>query len=552
MPIHSLIENTLHIISKISYSRQGYLLQLNDHGYEVLNIWGGRDTDFTKLNDLIFKLFKAGGFDTEKFSELPSVPEFLKERFAASFFIKDLIFFSERNLFIYILLFSDYPDEFKEETKNRILPVLSILSHQLKIFIEQRPDFNQNRTENKYDSQQDNKTLDEWENKFKLLVNTSPDLIFILDSSGKFILTNDAVKSYLDYQPDELKGKYFLDFINVKDSPSINLSLNKVLSDKKPLKFNASLITKYGQSFPFEISCNTIFSNNKILGLLAVGRDLSDKQRYETELQKLKPKLTEVNRLLKIERARTSPQKSVVEELNRLKYDFISGISHEFRTTLASIIGFSETIVSDLDLAESMKEEFMKVIMSEGKRLAKLINYFLDASDQDKELVIINKTNFGLQRLIQDAINANSELASYKNIKINFEHPEEEVFIEADKDSLSQVVTALINNAVRFTDELGRVKIIVNNFVREVEIIISDTGIGIPEVDQPYIFQRFFKVSRGVSDIPSTGVGLVFVKQIIDLHKGLITVQSEAGSGTTFLVKLPKRSKIEKNEVNFE
>lgn len=87
--------------------------------------------------------------------------------------------------------------------------MLSILSHQLKIFIEQRPDFNQNRTENKYDSQQDNKTLDEWENKFKLLVNTSPDLIFILDSSGKFILTNDAVKSYLDYQPDELKGKYF-------------------------------------------------------------------------------------------------------------------------------------------------------------------------------------------------------------------------------------------------------------------------------------------------------------------------------------------------------
>jgi len=77
--------------------------------------------------------------------------------------------------------------------------------------------------------------------------------------------------------------------------------------------------------------------------------------------------LTEVNRLLKIERARTTPQKSVVEELNRLKYDFISGISHEFRTTLASIIGFSETIVSDPDLAESMKEEFVQVIMSEGK-----------------------------------------------------------------------------------------------------------------------------------------------------------------------------------------
>jgi PAS domain S-box-containing protein len=552
MPMNALIENTLHIISKISYSRQGYLLQLNDNGYEVLNIWGGRNEEFTKLNDLIFKLFKAGGIDTEKFIELPSVPDFLRDRFAASFFIKDLIFFSERNLYIYILLFSDYPDEFKEETRNRILPVLSILSHQLKPFVEQRPDHHQILAEKRYDFQQDRKIFDEWEDKFNLLVNTSPDLIFLLDNSGKFILINDAVKKYLDYLPEELKGKYFLDFINKEDSPLVNLSLNKVLIDKKQVKFNTSFLTKYGQNFPFELSCNTIYNKNKILGMLGVGRDLSDKQRYETELQKLKPKLTEVNRLLKIERARTSPQKSVVEELNRLKYDFISGISHEFRTTLASIIGFSETIVSDPDLAESMKEEFIRVIMSEGKRLAKLINYFLDASNTDENLVVINKTNLALVRLIQEAINANKELASYKNIKINFEHPEEEVFVEADKESLYQVVNALINNAVRFTDELGRVKIIVNNFVREVEIIISDTGIGIPEVDQPYIFQRFFKVSRRVSDIPSIGVGLVFVKQIIDLHKGLITVQSEAGSGTTFLVKLPKRSKIEKNEVNIE
>lgn len=550
--MYALIENTLHIISKISYSRQGYLLQLNDHGYEVLSIWGSRTDDFVKLNDLIFKLFKAGGIDTEKFIELPSVSDFLKEKFAASFFIKDLIFFSERNLYVYLLLFSDYPDEFKEDAKSRILPVLSILSHQLKTFIEQRPEQNINLTERKFDNHQNKKIFDEWEDKFNLLVNTSPDLIFILDNSGKFILINDTVKSYLDYLPDEMKGKHFLDFINKEDTSAVNLSLNKVLLDKKPGKFKVNFIAKYGQVFPVELNCNTIYNKDKIIGLLGIGKDLTDKQRYETELQKIKPQLTEVNRLLKIERARTSPQKSVVEELNRLKYDFISGISHEFRTTLASIIGFSETIVSDPDLADSMKEEFIQVIMSEGKRLAKLINYFLDTSQTDEKLVAINKTNVGLIRLIQEVVESNIDLASYKNIIINFEHPEEEVFIEADRDSLHQVINALINNAIRFTDELGRVKVIVNNFVREVEIIISDTGIGIPEADQPYIFQRFFKVSKRVSDISSAGVGLVFVKQIIDLHKGLITVQSEAGSGTTFLVKLPKRSKIEKTEVNFE
>ena len=114
------------------------------------------------------------------------------------------------------------------------------------------------------------------------------------------------------------------------------------------------------------------------------------------------------------------------------------------------------------------------------------------------------------------------------------------------------MINALVNNALRYTDELGRVKLIINNYISEVEIVVSDTGIGIPDEDQPYIFQRFFKVSRGMSDIPSVGVGLVFVKQIIDLHKGLISVQSETGSGTTFLVKFPKRSKIESNEVNIE
>ncbi|MCU0364976.1 MAG: PAS domain-containing sensor histidine kinase [Ignavibacteriaceae bacterium] len=550
--MNEIIENTLHIISKISASRQGYLLQLSDQGYSILNIWGGKQEDFTSLNDLLFKLFKAGGIDTEKVASLPSVLTFLKERFSSSFFIKDLIFFSERNQFVYILLFSDNVDEFREESKNRIIPILSILSHQVKTWIELQTEKEIIPGEDGIVSAKGKRIIDEWENRFNLLIKTSPDLIFILDEAGKIVLINEASKNYLEYSPDEMKGKYFLDFVSKEDTSLINISLSKVLTEKKPIKFKIHLLTKYGKIFPLELSCNTIFNHHKVVGLLAVGKDLSEKYRYEMELQKLKPKVTEINRLLNIERSRVAPQKSVVEELNRLKYDFISSISHEFRTTLASIIGFSETIVSDPDLGDSMKEEFIKVIMSEGKRLAKLINYFLDTPSTDDNMIMINTTTFGLIKLVQDAINANNELAISKNININFEHPSEEVFIEADRDSLYQVINALINNAIRFTDELGRVKIVVNNFVREVEILVSDTGIGIPEEDQPYIFQRFFRVSRRLSDIPSVGVGLVFVKQIIDLHKGLITVQSEAGSGTTFLVKLPKRSKIDKNEVNLE
>ena len=547
-----LIENTLNIISKITSSRQGYLLQLSEQGYSILNIWGGKNEDFTSLNDLLFQLLKAAGIDTEKIANLPSVTKFLKERYSSSFFIKDLIYFSERNLFIYILLFSDNSEEFKEDSKSRIMPVLSVLSHQIKEWFDQQNEKKLISSDQYFVPAGRKKIIDEWENKFNLLVKTSPDLIFILDYSGKIILINEAAKNNLEYSPEEMKGKYFLEFINKEDTSLVNVSFNRVLSEKKTIKFKTNLLTKYGQAFPFELSCNTISENKKTIGLLGVGKDLSEKFRYETELQKIKPKLTEINRMLNIERARTSPQKSVVEELNRLKYDFISGISHEFRTTLASIIGFSETIVSDPEITESTKEEFIKVIMSEGKRLAKLINYFLDASNDDNKMILINKTTFELVKLIQEVITTNIELATYKNIVINFEHPSEEIYMEADRDSLFQVLNALLNNALRYTDEFGRVKLIINNYISEVEIIVSDTGIGIPDEDQPYIFQRFFKASRRMSDIPSVGVGLVFVKQIIDLHKGLITVQSESGSGTTFLVKLPKRSKIEKNEVKLE
>jgi PAS domain S-box-containing protein len=542
-----LIENTLQIIAKVSSTKKGYLLQLSDQGYKVLTIWGGDSEDFKHFNDLLLNFYKTGSIDTEKVINQPSILNFVKEKSLASFFINELNYFSERNLHIYILLFSYEEGEFTDVCKTRILSIFSILSQQVKGWFEQKNErlsstFSESTIEEK-------KIYDEWEEKFNILVKTSPDLIILLDDSGKINLINRTGKDILEYSSEELKGKHFLDIVEKEDSSAVTNSINRALSEKKQIKFKANLCSLTGQVFPFEFSCSTVMSNGKVLGLIGIGKNLTEKLKYETELQKLKPKLVERERLLNLERARFEQQKSVIEELNRLKYDFISSVSHEFRTTLASIIGFSETIESDTDLSDSMKKEFNRVIMSEGKRLAKLINYLLDNSSLEDRLVLINITNVEVLKLVQAVIDANYESAFIKNITVTFEHPSEEIVIEADRENLYQVISALLNNAIRFTGEFGRVKIIVNNLYNEVEIIVSDTGIGIPERDQPYLFQRFFRVSRRMSDMPSIGVGLVFVKQIIDSHKGLITVQSEVGSGTTFVVKLPKRSKIEKNEV---
>ena len=102
----------------------------------------------------------------------------------------------------------------------------------------------------------------------------------------------------------------------------------------------------------------------------------------------------------------------------------------------------------------------------------------------------------------------------------------------------------ILNNAVKFTPLKGRIIISALGLYKEIEITISDTGIGIPEKDLPYIFQKFCRVSRPGTEIPGTGLGLVFVKQIVDLHKGFISIQSEVNKGTTVILKLPKDSKV--------
>ena len=130
--------------------------------------------------------------------------------------------------------------------------------------------------------------------------------------------------------------------------------------------------------------------------------------------------------------------------------------------------------------------------------------------------------------MLKEIVELNRDSALKKRITLEFEHPKDLILLEADKEKIAQLFEALINNAIKFTNEDGRVKVLVSNLFKEVEVIISDTGIGISEKDLPYIFQKFYRVSRPGTEIPGTGIGLVFVKQMIDIHKGPNAFRSSA------------------------
>jgi len=547
-----LVKNTLQIISKISQSKCGYLVRIDNSDFDVISAWGESKEKFQSLNNSLLKLKKSTEVEFNSVKELPELKNLFTKISINTFFIQEVHSFMERNESVYILLFSERMETFNEECKERIISVLTILSSQVKELlnvVDQDVGKSVSDNENLQNKSTEIGLSSEWEEDFNVLLEVANDLVFILDKSGNIVLVNESGNSILEYTLDEIREKHFLELIAVEFSNSTSESFEEAIRTKNVTRFETILVSKYDRQLAYEISIRIIIKKGKIAGMLGTGRSIGKLKHFEKEIRKLKPKIVEANRLIKLERARTRKHESLVEELNRLKSEFISNISHEFRTPLASIVGFSETIESDPDLPPEMKREFNNVILNEGKRLAKLIKNVLDISKIEGGKITLDKSTVNVIDLLLNIIESNKEFASQKKVELNFEHPAEEVILEVDKEKLSGVFKALINNAIKFTNEYGRVKIITNNLFREVETIVSDTGIGIPEKDLPYIFQKFYRVSRPGSEIPGTGVGLVFVKQMIDLHKGLITVQSEAGSGTSFIIKLPKKLKIEKSEV---
>jgi PAS domain S-box-containing protein len=381
---------------------------------------------------------------------------------------------------------------------------------------------------------------------FDELLDLSDDLIFMLDPGGNFTRVNKLGALNLEYEPSELKGKHLFTIIDKQCYTSATNNLGKLLSGTNMLKFDVIFCSRLGTSIDYNLTLKSIFREEKLTGVGGIAKNISVRHRSQSKIAELEIKLIESMRMISIERARWKQDKSVLEELNRLKNEFVSNISHELPTPLASIIGFSETILSDPEMSPELRDEFNSIILTEGKRLAQLINHILEISRMESGKVLLIMSDIEMKSLLKEAIDVNLSFIQRKDLNFTFEFPEEEVIIKGDKEKLLGVFEGLINNAAKFTAPGGRIKVMLNNISSEAEVIISDTGKGISEKDQSQIFQKYYTNTDSV-DISKSGFGLVFVKQIIDLHRGLILVHSEVNKGTTFVVKLPYQNKTEGN-----
>jgi two-component system phosphate regulon sensor histidine kinase PhoR len=230
------------------------------------------------------------------------------------------------------------------------------------------------------------------------------------------------------------------------------------------------------------------------------------------------------------------------KEISQMKNDFVSRVSHELKTPLASISAYSEMLADGEANDEKTRKEFYSVIQDQAKRLNRLIEDILNISRIESGLIKVDKKPVSLTILIEEQLQMIRNYAEEKNITVIGQTPIVFDQVYADKDMISGVVINLLSNAVKYTPSGGSIKIEmeVDESASLARVSITDTGVGIPENEIEHIFEKFYRVGESKKQAEGTGLGLNLVKQIVEkVHNGRVFVKSKPGEGSTFGFELP-------------
>ncbi|MEH7236901.1 ATP-binding protein [Bacillus sp. JJ1562] len=332
------------------------------------------------------------------------------------------------------------------------------------------------------------------------ILNSMADGVITLNRDGTILVTNPPAERFLQawyYQ----QGMY--QEVGEELPPEVKDLFQRAVSFEKEQFIEISL-----QGRTWVILMSPLYNQTYIRGAVAVLRDMTEERR-----------------------------------LDKLREDFIANVSHELRTPIAMLQGYSEAIMDDIASSEEERKEITKVIYDESLRMGRLVNELLDIARMQSGHITLNKENVDFDSFINRVIRKFQGLAKENLITLTATKEEDIGQIYMDTDRIEQVFTNLIDNAMRHTDENGRVEVQVTGQETSIKVDIRDTGSGIPEEDLPFVFERFYKADKARTRGKSgTGLGLAIVKNIIGAHNGNISVHSKLGEGTTFTFIIPRKS----------
>lgn len=348
------------------------------------------------------------------------------------------------------------------------------------------------------ESKEKKEKAEELEIKKRLLHMTEGIIAFDID--GKIDLINPAAKRLLNILPEDFT---FEDVFN-KFNLDINMEKLIYLEDWTSMEKKIDVGDK---------SVNVLFApfrneeNNKPEGIIAVIQDITEHVR-----------------------------------LDIMRKEFVADVSHELKTPITSIMGYTDTLLEG-DYDKETQKEFLQVVSSEARRMARLVTDLLELSRIDSNKKKIKKESFDLGELAKDCQNKLAIEIKKKNHDVECFVTADVPPVYADKDDIQRVILNILTNSIKYTPDNGKIKIYVGFVYSDAYIKVIDNGIGIPEEDLHRIFERFYRVDKArTRELGGTGLGLSIAKEILDKNGGSINIKSEAGKGTEVVIKIPTES----------
>lgn len=330
------------------------------------------------------------------------------------------------------------------------------------------------------------------------ILSSMADGVITFNRDGTILITNPPAEIFLqNWYYDQYEAN-----ANIEAVPSEVMELFQLAVDTE--KEQIGEVSVQGRSWVIIVS--PLYNKKFIRGAVAVIRDMTEERK-----------------------------------LDKLRQDFIANVSHELRTPISMMQGYSEAIVDDIAGTDVEKKEMARVIYDESLRMGRLVNELLDLARMEAGHILLTIENVEFKPFINRIIRKFQGLAKEKEISLLVNMNDENSIFQMDPDRIEQVLTNLIDNAIRHTPSNGTVEVTEQSDNRGLIIEVTDSGSGIPEEDLPFVFELFYKADKARTRGKSgTGLGLAIAKNIISAHKGNISVQSKIGHGTTFTVFLPR------------
>ncbi len=368
------------------------------------------------------------------------------------------------------------------------------------------------------------------ETRFRLMFEAFPNAVILVNSKGKIEMANKLAKIQFGYTNEELINSNLETLIperfRNKHQSYIEMFQNNPKSRMMGYGRNLFALKKDGTEFPVEIGLNLIPLENEDY-ILASIINITERKKQEE--------------LIKAQNLELKKSEQELKELNVTKDKFFSIIAHDLKNPFNIILGYSDLLSDDFEYYNDKdKIKFISEINRSAKTTFNLLENLLTWAQSQQGKIKIQKENLNLLELVQMAVTPYTPNSRNKNITIEIDITENKIIL-ADKYTMSTVISNLINNAVKFTPENGKIKITSSVNLSWVEIFIEDTGVGMSKNQQNNLFNINNKNNStlGTNKESGTGLGLMLCKEFVEKNNGTIQVKSKIGRGSIFIIKLP-------------